>query len=156
MNRFKYDVLNKAYIGRPTLMIVRGLPGAGKSTFVKEYFGNRDTWMHVEADMYWYRNPEGKYDFDMENLHRAHRWCQTTVEAYLSQNRSVVVSNTFNRYRDIKPYLDYAKSLNCFVDLYSLQTQFTSIHDVPEDVMNRMRALQESHEEIVDKANGNQ
>ncbi len=68
------------------LILIRGLPGSGKSTFAREYFSNEaafrkmpiQKYIHLEADMY-YTDHEGNYNFTRENLRNAHHWCQETA-----------------------------------------------------------------------------
>jgi len=57
------------------LFLLRGLPGAGKSTLAKSLGGK-----HIEADMYF--EYEGKYKFDASRLKEAHDWCQNTVKVW--------------------------------------------------------------------------
>ena len=60
------------------LFLVRGLPGAGKSTFVK-HLGDC---VHLEADMYFLKN--GEYVFNKDELKDAHLWCQNSCYVALS------------------------------------------------------------------------
>lgn len=60
------------------LFLLRGLPGAGKSSLAKS-LGAGSGSMHLEADMY-FIDSKGKYKFDATQLKQAHAWCQDTVE----------------------------------------------------------------------------
>lgn len=51
------------------LYLLRGIPGAGKSTLAKSLGGK-----HVEADMF-HINKEGVYDWRPEHVKKAHEWC---------------------------------------------------------------------------------
>lgn len=130
------------------LIIVRGLPGSGKSTFAKTLM---DT-VVIESDMWWYRNPELEYQFDMELLNRAHRWCLQTAEAFLARGDCVAVANTNLTFKDAKGYIAFAKALNCPITVYSMDSHYGSIHNVPDEVMERMRNRMESHETFMEKA----
>lgn len=59
-----------------SLMLIRGLPGSAKSTLAKSFVIYQ--YQHIEADMYFMKN--GEYVFDVNVLHRAHKWCQETTE----------------------------------------------------------------------------
>lgn len=50
------------------LFLLRGLPGAGKSTLAKTIGGK-----HFEADMYFIK--DGEYKFEADKLKMAHNWC---------------------------------------------------------------------------------
>ena len=55
------------------LILLRGLPGSGKSTFANLLGG-----IHVEADQYFMQ--DGEYKFDASKLKQAHNWCKLRVE----------------------------------------------------------------------------
>ena len=56
-----------------TLVLLRGLPGSGKSTAAKLF--NKAP--HFEADMYFMKN--GNYKFDFNGLKDAHNSCKRKV-----------------------------------------------------------------------------
>jgi uridine kinase len=54
------------------LILVRGAPGSGKSTFVKNYMKDLTRrFAHYEADMY-FIDKDGEYRFDGSKIKRAH------------------------------------------------------------------------------------
>ena len=117
------------------LIIVRGLPGAGKSTFAKAVFPELE---HVEADQYFMKN--GEYNFNKFKLHSAHSYCYNKVLGLLHEGKGVVVSNTFVTRSDIIDYLcieDLVSDIQIYI--FELHTNFGSIHNVPEDTINRMK-----------------
>ena len=128
----------------PKLIIVRGLPGSGKSTLAK----NMSDYYHVETDQFW-RNEEGEYKFDVTRLKEAHAWCQDKVRKCLkSLNDSsgllyhfdgVVVSNTFTQRWEMEPYFQIARDLNIEPQIITCQGNFGSIHDVPQEVLDKMK-----------------
>ena len=135
--------------GKGHLYIVRGVPGSGKSTYAKELKSWYEGVYHFEADMWFERS--GEYKFDPTDLHRAHRWCLNTVQTTLNQGKKVVVANTFTTYKELKDYLKYAKANGHGVTLITMGKEYGSIHNVPEETMQRMRERFESHESIIEK-----
>lgn len=125
-----------------TLILVRGLPGAGKSTIAHSY-GR----MVIEADQY-FLNDKGEYKFDRSKLHHAHRDCQGRVEFQMitSHHRGdeqdiIVVANTFTQEREMKPYFDLAARYGYQVHTIIVENRHgnSSVHDVPLETINAMR-----------------
>jgi tRNA uridine 5-carbamoylmethylation protein Kti12 len=132
-----------------TLIIVRGPPGSGKSTFVKKLISELpegETSAHFEADMYHY-DKDGNYNWNPDNLSKAHNWCYASVRNALEHNvDNVYVSNTFIKLRDIKRYLD----LSSDVVVYRMCTQFDNIHSVPPEVVKRMTDTYQPYEKEIE------
>ena len=63
------------------LYIVRGLPGAGKSTFAKKLLQEGKVQQHLEADEFM-TNENGDYKFDPTILQKCHQQCQMWVKYY--------------------------------------------------------------------------
>lgn len=116
------------------LILIRGLPGSGKSTQAKKYEG----FVHVEADMYLI-GPDGVYRFDPKRLGEAHAWCRNTARAALAEGKNVVVSNTFTTRAEIEPYITMAHELGVTMITVTMTGNWGSIHGVPEATMENMR-----------------
>ncbi len=133
------------------LVIIRGLPGSGKSTEAKKEFPHHK---HVEADMYFVDRKTGEYKFDFTKLNAAHKWCQKTVFDALRGDHDVVVTNTFTQTWEFDPYITMIQELsfehNVEIDLLvvEMKTQYTNIHGVPEDKMQKMRDRWHSWETV--------
>lgn len=121
------------------LYLVRGLPGSGKSTFAQtlaEALGAT----HLEADQY-FTNEEGEYFWVPELVHRAHKWCENYALISFREGETIVVSNTFTREKEMKPYLDMAEFYGYDVTTLIVENRHgnVSVHDVPEETMTKMR-----------------
>jgi hypothetical protein len=125
------------------LYLIRGLPGAGKSTLAKSVGG-----IHIEADQYFVQS--GVYEFDALQLKNAHNYCQTQTQAWMKSDGTqvnvdrIVVSNTFTTEWEMQPYYDMAKEYGYRV--YSLicenrhgGSENTNIHNVPKEKIDNMR-----------------
>lgn len=110
------------------LVLIRGIPGSGKSTFAKEF---KVGWKHFEADDFW----EGR-EFSPKFLHLAHKSCQEKTREALEEGFNVVVANTFVRTWEMQPYFDMTDGLAV---VYRMDTEFKSIHDVPQSTIDRMK-----------------
>lgn len=130
------------------LVLLRGLPGAGKTTFGKMYstqlaMAGIPVAGPFEADQYFDNAETGHYEFDASKLGAAHAQCQQkTLEAFHRNTKFIVVSNTFTTEREVNPYLEMAKKFG--YDVISLVVENRhgeeSIHNVPEEAMDRMRS----------------
>ena len=115
------------------LILVRGIPGSGKSTYAKKL----GLVNHFEADMYFIK--DGSYRFDPSQIKEAHEWCQSQTREAIKRGDSVVVSNTFTQHWEMKPYLDMAEELGIEVRVIRMTTDFGNIHGVPEVVIDNMK-----------------
>jgi predicted kinase len=117
------------------MILVRGLPGSGKSTIAKNLIG---WYWHLETDQYWMK--DGEYEFDASKLGVAHQWCQDETRSLLSRGFSAVVSNTFTTKKELRPYFEIAKEFDIVPQVILCQAQYGNIHNVPEETLRKMKA----------------
>ena len=124
------------------LIILRGLPGSGKTSFAKYMFSNNI----FEADQYFYDN-EGNYNFDASKLHQAHLDCQRRVEELMKisdttqYGQEIVVSNTSTTEKELQPYFDLANKYNYKVVSLIVENRHgnKSVHGVPDEKLEQMK-----------------
>lgn len=113
------------------LIIIRGLPGSGKSTHARAYYPNHK---HLEADMY-FLDEQGNYNFNSYFLRNAHGWCYNATTHALNMGIDVVVSNTFTTKKELKAYIDLANDFDVKYQVVSLHDNYGSIHNVPKETL---------------------
>jgi predicted kinase len=118
-----------------SLVLVRGLPGSGKSTFARKLAGFR----HLEADMF-FVGADGAYVFEPTKLKEAHAWCQEQCKATLLAGGNVVVSNTFVKRWEMSFYVNLAAELGVEVTEVTVAGSYSNVHGVPDAVVERMRS----------------
>lgn len=117
------------------LVILRGIPCSGKSTFAKTLGGK-----HYESDMYFMSN--GSYNFTPERLKDAHEWCKSVVKTSMEYDEElIVVSNTFTQEWEMKPYYELAEKYNYLVFSVIVENRHGGInnHNVPEEKIQIMK-----------------
>ena len=116
------------------IYLLRGLPGAGKSTVAKRLGGE-----HYEADMYFMQ--DGEYKFDGAKLKHAHEWCRNQVEHEMEDaTPTIVVSNTFTQEWEMSAYYKLAEHYGYTVFSLVVENRHGGVneHGVPEEALERM------------------
>ena len=120
-------------------IILTGAPGSGKSTFADFLIG--DTGEKHEADNFCY-NEKGEYEFKPERASHTHDLCFKDFQGGINSGKSpLVVSNTNTEEWQWKRYKDAAESAGYQVFITTMQNHHegTSVHDVPEETVKRMK-----------------
>jgi predicted kinase len=126
------------------LVLLRGLPGSGKSSFANLIW---NSYAICEADKFFY-DEHGNYNFDASKLKQAHEWCQQEVEIKMQDNLNnpqyyleIVVSNTFTQEWEMKAYFDLAKKYDYMVFSMIVENRHgnVNLHGVPDDTLKKMR-----------------
>ena len=124
----------------PILIIVRGLPGSGKSTIAATMGGTVRA-----ADDFFMHN--GEYKFDPRQLPQAHAACQAAVKQDMETYSRAVVANTFTSRWEFSPYLAIAEAcgarlvvVDCFdAGMTDQELVDKNIHGVPLVAIQAMR-----------------
>ena len=120
------------------LILVRGIPGSGKTTFAKETYPD---YKHLETDQFFM--VDGEYVFDKSKQNEYHEQCQTLTRELLLRGENVIVTNTFIRLWELEKYISMKYS---DLMVIRLDENYGSIHAVPEDVIERMKNSMEDYD----------
>ena len=115
----------------PELVIIRGIPGTGKTTMAKNDFKSH---VHYESDMWFEKN-----GFDMKKFKDAHEWCYLKVLLAMSEDRNIVVSNTFCRKFEMRAYFKAAMDYGYACRVINLEKEYGSVHDIEDWFMDTFR-----------------
>lgn len=136
-NRYRENIIDRPVqmgtVSKPVLVLIRGLPGAGKSFIAKRMTGYR----HYEANQY-FQNGDN-YIFEAKKLSLAHDCCKKNTEVALLKGHNVVVANTFIKLWEMQPYFDLAKRLNCTLKVETATGNYPNIHGVPKETVAKMK-----------------
>jgi hypothetical protein len=127
------------------LILLRGVPGCGKSTTAELIGAGGAGYAHFEADMYFMEG--GEYKFDPTKLRDAHQWCQSSVEHAMllnhttGHNSRIIVSNTFTQEWEMEAYYTLAKQWGYKVFSIIVENRHGGVneHGVPEDKIELMK-----------------
>jgi predicted kinase len=117
------------------LIIVRGIPGCGKSTFAK-LLG-----VAICTTDDFFTDKDGKYTWVGAKVGFAHLWCQSKCKKYMSEGISpVIVANTATTKKELKPYYDLAIGYGYKVFSVIVENRHggKNIHNVPEENVKAM------------------
>ncbi len=121
------------------LIIIRGLPGSGKTTLANRIGESiQSNWTHYEADMF-FTDTQGNYKWDRTKLREAHEWCMTQTREDMGKGYTVIVSNTFTTKRELKPYFNMALEWGITPTVITCENDWGSIHNIPPETMGAMR-----------------
>ena len=129
-----------------TMVLVRGLPGSGKSHLARALWSLTDAEMGVcSADDYFM--VDGEYKFDPSKLAEAHLQCQSNCFARYSIDDIAFVANTFTMRWEMSQYLVFVETfglnlliLNLFdAGLSDKELAARNTHGVPAEAIARMR-----------------
>ena len=118
------------------LYLLRGLPGAGKSTIGK----NLKT-VNFEADQY-FLDENSNYNFDVTKLKDAHKWCQDRVKNCMVEGlKNISVSNTFTQEWEMEAYYNLAREYGYIVFSIVVENRHNgkNLHNVPTETLEKMK-----------------
>jgi predicted kinase len=125
------------------LVVFRGIPGSGKSTMARQilhrYIAEGKTACLYESDMF-FMTETGDYNFDAKFLPAAHRWCQYKVREALNNCDVVIVANTNLTVAEMEVWHRMASLEHADMMVYHMKNRFSSVHNVPKDVIAAMEA----------------
>lgn len=135
-----------------TLFLIRGLPGAGKTTLAHWLYNllhtAEDGWgddlkqaVCVAADDYMV-DEEGNYKWQPEMIGSCHDACYSEAMIAMDDGvENIIVHNTFTREKEMQPYIHNA--VRCGYHIIRLVVEDThgagSVHNVPDTTREKMR-----------------
>ena len=121
------------------LIILRGLPGSGKSTFADLLSGGNSGIVCCADDFFMV---DGEYKFDINMLGRAHKSCEAKCR-FLMQDEEprIIVANTGTTEKEINTYINMAEEYGyrVFSVVVENRHEGISVHGVPEETLQRMK-----------------
>jgi predicted kinase len=127
------------------MIIMRGLPGSGKSTTARKAARGAKI---LSTDDFFMRG--GKYNFDPSKIVKAHQWNQKRAEKALAKGvPSVVIDNTNVQLWEMKAYVEMAQKYGYDVEFKAAKSSWAwdveelakrNTHGVPLEAIKRMKS----------------
>lgn len=137
----KIFIVNSVMDNNKSLIILRGIPGSGKSTFAKTI--QEGKYPIYSIDDYFTDSTTGKYRFEFDKNHLAYKQCQDRTENSMKTGEiKIIVDNVFSMEWEIEPYFLLAKKYNYQVFVLTVENRHgsTNIHEIPLDQIEKMKA----------------
>ncbi|KAG8524728.1 NEDD4-binding protein 2-like 2 [Galemys pyrenaicus] len=115
---FQEEKLNKL---QKLLILLRGLPGSGKTTLSRILLGQSPDGIVFSTDDYFHHQDGYKYNVDQ--LGDAHDWNQNRAKQAINQGRSpIIIDNTNTQAWEMKPYVEMAIGKGYRVEFHEPET----------------------------------
>lgn len=122
-----------------SLVILRGLPGSGKTTLAKVLSENGKYPVYSIDDFF--TAADGVYKFEFEKNHLAYKQCEENTRKAMEQEiPKIFLDNTFTLEWEIEPYFKLAKEFNynIFVTTVENRHHGKNIHEISDEQIRKM------------------
>lgn len=127
------------------LVIMRGLPGSGKTTLANKIAEQKRAVVYATDD--YFIEEDKVYRYYHDRTKEAHQWNIDRTKEALQAGRSVIVDNTNYKKSHMEPYLELAEKFKAKVSIVTAPLNsrksdflaYNNIHNVSESVIKRMR-----------------
>jgi predicted kinase len=123
-----------------SLVLLRGLPGSGKTTLAK-ILSENNTYPVFSVDDYFTDEKTGEYIFNFQDNHLAYKECEALTRDAMSQSiQKIFVHNTFTQDWELESYFILASEFKYVVFVVTVENYHHSknTHHVTEEQIRKM------------------
>lgn len=122
------------------LILLRGLPGSGKTTLAGVLSEN-GKYPCFSVDDYFINPSTGEYLFDFKQNYIAYEQCKTNTEQNMQNGISkIIVHNTFTLDWEMEPYFGLASQYNYTIFVVTVENYHNqkNTHEISEEQIQKM------------------
>ena len=126
-------------IRKTNLILVRGLPGSGKTKLAK-LLSNSGEHPVFSVDQY-FTDQDGNYTFDYSKNYLAYKACEeNTAAAIEAGNKIILVEHTFTLDWELEPYFKMAKKYDCCLHVLTVENYHggENVHEISNEQILKM------------------
>jgi len=123
-----------------SLILLRGLPGSGKTTLAKVLSEN-NTYPIFSVDDFFTNAATGEYSFNFKDNHLAYKQCEEYTKDAMQQKRTkVFVHNTFTMDWELEPYFKLAAEFKYVLFVVTVENyhHHKNLHEVTDEQLHKM------------------
>ena len=133
-------ICNNNLLNASALILLRGLPGSGKTTLAY-LLSENTTYPVFSVDDYFTDAVTGAYHFRFQDNHLAYKQCEHVTQQAMQQGHSkIFVHNTFTMDWEIEPYFKMASIYGYAVFVVTVENHHgnQNSHDVTPEQLKKM------------------
>lgn len=123
-----------------SLILLRGLPGSGKTTLAKVLSEN-NMYPVFSVDDFFTNELTGEYIFNFKDNHLAYKQCEElTKDAMQQQIPKIFVHNTFTMDWELEPFFKLASQFNYMLFVVTVENYHhqKNTHEVSDEQLQKM------------------
>ena len=123
-----------------SLLLLRGLPGSGKTTLGR-ILSEKNKYPVFSVDDFFTDPSTGNYQFEFDKNHLAYKACEENVTKAMERNeQKIFVANTFTMKWEMEPYFKLASRYNYAIYVVTVENyhEQKNIHSVTDEQILKM------------------
>ncbi len=124
------------------LILLRGLPGSGKTTLAKILSENGKYPVYSVDDFFTNKN-NGDYQFEFDKNHLAYKQCEENVKKSMQQSsEKIFIDNVFSLEWELESYFKLAFEFNYRIFVCTVENRHKgkNIHNISQEQIEKMAA----------------